>query len=568
MSLLGESLNVHLLAASRNRFLQPATGLFGGDIESGLLSYSISDEHYRSSVNYATAVSAEGGGCHRAALAAWYLMNHGTLYEQTMAWNVSNRLWMNVRVPNQCITLIEDGIVMYATIDTSSTQTVCQLTDLSNPIAGPYPKLNRPYVVRARRPRQTTYGPILVCEDGQTVVVQANTSTFIPPVPGRDLVYLGARGSHPVRTAAWQPFESANQYVFGVDHVMPISGGALRAIRPSTIATDWQTWRACGENAIVAVCNMANNRHAALAGIDYPWPFPEDQDGQVNLLIPVVVEPILGSQDAPDGVYYVKAMVVDLPMVEIGVVDDTMLTNGDRVAHCLSNPAAVVVWEWNETTNVFVQITVTPTPTMPVVIVDSSRPSFDAWWDGRRYSVVARQRHFVSNGSLRVTDDAPVPPDPILTAEVIALAQLGLNQAQADLQTLQDAKARAELPNSTTQMPPDIVISVATARVSTAMEALRVAEAAAVVQDDPPVNHLVVVITRGSEGWYSPQPRAAVSSLRVPMVGWTWMYPADPNDRFVAAGLTDGLIGSISVVLHTWHLFFSAYVKDKEHHIK
>jgi hypothetical protein len=52
------------------------------------------------------------------------------------------------------------------------------------------------------------------------------------------------------------------------------------------------------------------------------------------------------------------------------------------------------------------------------------------------------------------------------------------------------------------------------------------------------------------------------------MVGWTWMYPADPNDRFVAAGLTDGLIGSISVVLHTWHLFFSAYVKDKEHHIK
>ena len=273
MSSLGESLNLHLSSINRNRFLQSVTGLFGGDIESGLLSYPIQDEQYRSSVNYATTVSAEGGACQRTALPAWYIMGTGTLYEQTLTWNISNRLWMNVRLPNQCITIIEDGTVVNATIDTSSTQTNCRLLDPSTSFVGPYPKSNRPFIVRAQRPRQTTYGPILVCEDNRTVVVQATTASFIPPVPGKDLVYLGARGSHPVRTAAWHPMDSANQFVFGVDRVVAISGdAALRATRPSEITTDWQTWQACGENAVVAVFGMTNNRDAALAGIDYPWP--------------------------------------------------------------------------------------------------------------------------------------------------------------------------------------------------------------------------------------------------------------------------------------------------------
>ena len=479
-----EFLTFHLTSVNRNPFIQHATGLFGGDIESGLSSYTIDDEQYRTSANYVTAVSAEGGTCQRAALAAWYLASQGTLNgPSSLGWTISHALWPNVQRENQCITLIEDGSVITTTVGPASTQTECQL-DLG--VTGPFPRPNRPFILRMSSPRQITYGPILAAEDGRTVVIQTNLASFVPPVPGQDLVYLGARNSHPVRTAAWHPPDVANQYVFGVDDVVPLApSDAALSVRTTAVDLNEQRWRVCGANAVTAVCQLrATDRPTAIfTGLEYTWPFP-DQAGTAYLLIPLGNPPDVprASPLPPDGVYCVRAMVVNQPLLVVGgTMGDVTLADGDRVAQCVTSPHVhASVWRWNAATLSFAEVTAIPTPADHPLVLD--RVGARAWWEGQSYTVLA----------------AP---------HTTPTATRATMQSDTDALVLVDPSTVA-------------------------------------------ATHVLIVLLCG-DGGARVQPRSVLSSLCVPPVGWAWTYPVvlepDGEDRFQAAALTDGLIGSVCV---------------------
>ena len=553
MSSCGETLNFHLSSVGRNRFIQNVTGLFGGDIDSGLLSYPITDAHYRSSMNYVSTVTAEGGTCQRAALAAWYLLGSGTLRDSgALTWDISHNLWYTVQQPGQCVTFIDNGVLIYATLGRASTQTLARIEDASSIIPGPFPRIMS-FSLRPRRPRQTINGPIIAANDNQTVVIQVDTGSFAPPIPGRDLVYLGARGSHPVHTAAWQSSTTANQYVFGVDSVVQIPNHTnIRALRPIAIPTDWQTWMACSDNAVIGVCGMASNVSLAFAGIDYPWPFPVDQAGSVLLLLPSATNPALSNTSTPDAVFFVRALVLDGMLTTTGTVDGVDLVHGDRVAIYVTNPPSVTVWEWQSSAT-YAAVTITPNPASPLVVVEGGVVHANqAWWNGHAYQVAARQQHTGGDSTIRLLDDAPVPPDPTAALAAIATAQAELKQAETDLQTIVDAVVRAT--NTGTVGPSLLTQTAAVARVASATANVAAMEAAAIPQDDPPVNHVLVVLTRTQDGWYPPHPTSVVSSLYTAPTGWTWTYPLAPGDRFIATGLTDGLIGSNCVDRESYNI--------------
>ena len=567
---MSELLTFHISSLNRNKFMQCATGLFGGDANSGLRSYPVDDDQYRSSANYVSAVSAEGGTCQRAALAAWYLASQGTINgPSSLGWTISRGLWTIVQRPNQCITLIEDGLVVLGTPGLASTQTECQLENLFDP-TGPFPKLNRPFTLRTRSPRQITYGPILAADDGRTVVVQTDVASFIPPVPGQDLVYLGARSSHPTRTAAWHPPEVANQFVFGVDSVVPLpadSDPAALSICATALPVDGpQQWCVCGANTVTGICHLRTTDHptALLTGLEYTWPFPPDQVGMVCLLIPFGIapeQPHGSPKPPPNGVHIVRAMLLNRPMVTEGTVGDVTLADGDRVACCVTAPFIHTdIWQWNATTVSFTLVTVIPRPTHPLVLVVEAVGALAtaAWWDGQSYTVVAASHSTSTCGAMQTTTDALVPPDPQAIATALVAAQTEADAAQIDLQVILDAVARATLANNPALLPPPMAQTMAEQRVTKATDALQAAEAAATATPsaNPLPNHVLIVMYRGEE-FDRVQPRSVLSSLYVPPVGWAWTYPVtDGTDLFQAAGLTDGLIGSVCVDSRHQKFFF------------
>lgn len=127
-----DSINFCVASVGRNRFLQRATGLFGGD-EWALGTYTAVDDHYRRSQEYSRTMTlwrdrTNSPLYQREPTACWYAMGTATVTALsssgvlTLAWVVSDALWNTVRVPGQTFSCIVQGLPVHGTLMASTSQ--------------------------------------------------------------------------------------------------------------------------------------------------------------------------------------------------------------------------------------------------------------------------------------------------------------------------------------------------------------------------------------------------------------------------------------------------------------
>jgi hypothetical protein len=129
----GESIVFCTASMGRNTYLQPATGLFGGDFLS-IGTYRTQNAEYEGSIAYRATVASADAMYRRAPLSCWYAMGSAVVRSITagsvpadphtlrLAWNLTDGLWSSARIPGQCATLCARDVLIHATTCAGSTQ--------------------------------------------------------------------------------------------------------------------------------------------------------------------------------------------------------------------------------------------------------------------------------------------------------------------------------------------------------------------------------------------------------------------------------------------------------------
>ena len=133
----GESISFCATSIGRNSFIQVATGLFGGDPSWGVGAYMPTSASYRDSLSYRSTVATADGAYQRAPTACWYAMGNATITslkttakgtELRLSWKVAPALWNNVRIPGQCFSFCDAGVLIHGVITANSTDSEAVVT--------------------------------------------------------------------------------------------------------------------------------------------------------------------------------------------------------------------------------------------------------------------------------------------------------------------------------------------------------------------------------------------------------------------------------------------------------
>lgn len=194
----GETINFYISSVGRNRFLQVPTGVFGGDLTWGIGTYEAADLRYRLSDNYASTVTADDGASQRTPVAAWYAMGTATVRDVVLStfvrrstpsgtvvqlqWNISEAVFASARSPDQCVTVVDGGVLVHCVTLAGSTAAVVRLEwpRTTPPSAAIVPGAVLDWMLRPRQPDAVLTGPAVVVDDS-TVLVQVPSRGFAPP---------------------------------------------------------------------------------------------------------------------------------------------------------------------------------------------------------------------------------------------------------------------------------------------------------------------------------------------------------------------------------------------------
>lgn len=259
----GETVSFYATSLGRNRFLQPPTGLFGGEPT----TYAPADPHYRNSAAYVDTVTTGGRTLHRGPTACWYVIAEGTIgdmvdanknaagcdccrkpaYVLHMPWKLSRNLWNSVRTPpGQCITFVDRKCTpfhaMLRTRDCSEEKAAFTVVDADKRKPDLAIGDTIRYMVRRRPPSATLPGPVAVFTVRRRRTGRIVTLAFVAladlatpllrlPTAGTDLVYLGgSRGC--TGTTTVDEAAIARHHVYAIEHVTDDFEGLLRQIKP------------------------------------------------------------------------------------------------------------------------------------------------------------------------------------------------------------------------------------------------------------------------------------------------------------------------------------------------
>lgn len=483
-----------MTSVGRNRFLQRATGLFGGD-EWTIGTYTAVDDHYRRSDVYSRTVTVWREQTNAASVyqrdptACWYAMDTATVAETyqhgllRLQWSVSEALWNTARVPGQTMTVVLHGLPVHATVLPSSTPTLAVVrlpSSLATVVTDAVARLAvgdaLPYMLRARPPTTTLLGPV-VRTGPNTVRLQAPANAV--PTQYQGLLYLGGRSDrHPLYPCQLQTPAVARASIYGVVSVATVSG-PVTALRSTTCTIADETWAQLTQHLAVGALTL--QRSAALTGYTFTWPYPVDQNGEGWLIVPV------DPSNAPpvalplDAVWFVRGAGVG-PFVD-GVPDPTVdgvaLVDGDRVLRLDNNGDPVELLEWDAAALAFQP---TPLPSDQTLLLVVERDNGRCW--------------------LRPAAAGPLGPS-------IAYRYVVASRAEWDVASASSVR--------------DVDLTATASGTQ--------------------VTHAFVLLVRASNGLYAPTPDAAACNLYTYPSGWTFpVVTADGTDRLNLAGLSGGLI--------------------------
>lgn len=306
---MSQDIDFCICATGRNRFLQPPSGLFGGD-ESLLGEYMAQDNHYAQSVTYAHTVASWTPDTsvslyQRQATAAWYATATATVTAAPVArrlslrWDVTPSVWGALRVPGQIVTFVHDGQVVHAPV-TNLPAGPTGVTILL-PNEGPWdylvPETKVELMVRTKAPTRMLAGPIKQME-ANVVLVQCSRDA-IPSLMG-SLLYLGGWNPHPTKTARMDDPAVAVNNVYAVESTVEIT--AHKPLQPRTASVD--DWNVATNFVSGCFWNGGNLEDwIVIKGMETTWPFATDQSGEVWLLASYTMP------EHPDLVILVRAIV-------------------------------------------------------------------------------------------------------------------------------------------------------------------------------------------------------------------------------------------------------------------
>ena len=286
--MLTTSTNFSLSSVSRNRFLQPPTGLFGGD-EWCLSAYTPpTGSQYGRSETYSRTMTGWTErnrayvGMQYEPLACWYAA--GTVVVQEVGttvtllqWDLSPALWNTVRLPNQCVSLAHRGVLVYASpvvAYTTRIQLALETAKLPESLrrAGEVAT----FTLRPRAPSAVVAGPVLRVGPRTVLMQGANLPTLIP-VPYKALLHLGgheASTRNPLLVAAHDAPAVARTNVYGIETVVVDeevgSGGDSLALRSLPMPITTQTWYQLTPHLALGV--LAFTQPGVPTGWAYQWP--------------------------------------------------------------------------------------------------------------------------------------------------------------------------------------------------------------------------------------------------------------------------------------------------------
>ena len=205
--------------------------LFGGDPSWGIGTYMPVSEYYRNSVSYRATVATTEGTYQRAPASCWYAMGNAVVNKMLTApsavtvyltWTISSGLWNTVRVPSQCFSFCDNGVLLHGALSTETTQTLAVVVLPGNTWLTMEVGDTVYYMLRQRAPRFIIPGPFEVSADGRSLQLQGNPNEagFVAPAPSAHLLYLGRRGDHPAQLCVMENDpDRARASIFSVDSV-------------------------------------------------------------------------------------------------------------------------------------------------------------------------------------------------------------------------------------------------------------------------------------------------------------------------------------------------------------
>lgn len=392
---MAQNIDFCVCATGRNRFLQPPSGLFGGD-ESLLGEYVAQDDHYTRSVTYAHTAASWSPNTNvplyqRQATAAWYATATATVIAAPVArclslrWDVSPSVWGALRVPGQIVTFVHDGQVVHAPV-TNLPAGPTGVT-LLLPTDGPWdylvPEAKVALMVRTKAPTRTLAGPIEQME-ANVVLVQCSRDV-IPSLVG-SLLYLGGWNSHPLNTAGMDEPTVAMGNIFAVESTTEIT--VHKPLRPRSVTIN--NWSIATTFVSGFFWNTGNIEDwIVINGIDTNWPYVTDQSGEVWLL----ASPMM--PEHPDSVIVVRAIIkgsatssaIPGPFVKDGKnMNGFILNDGERILEVnASTTEPNTLAQWNAAMGTFDRVTVLSLllenldhPDASILIVSETKASFNS----------------------------------------------------------------------------------------------------------------------------------------------------------------------------------------------
>ena len=406
MSTRGESISFCATSIGRNSFIQVATGLFGGDPSWGVGAYMPTSASYRDSLSYRSTVATADGAFQRAPTACWYAMGNATITslkttakgtELRLSWNVAPALWNNVRIPGQCFSFCDAGVLIHGVITANSTDSEAVVT-----VDGSLTSLQQGdvlwYMIRPRPPRMVIQGPVEVSKDGRSIMVQGNPkeSGFVPPATSTHLLYIGRRGTNPLQLCQMDTDpERARQWIFSVEDVAFEGADPLKpvyALQSQLLTGGSGTWNQLTPWLLVG-CIPAGGEFL-LSGMHYTWPYPKDQVGKAWMIVPTNGG-VVGVPVCPGAVYFVRAATIKVP--NGSVADGVNLQDGDRILVAENDQWSVA--EWSSTSSYYSKVEdVFPPHVLVVVEAGGQKMGSTAWWMGddlkwNPYTVIASVDH-------------------------------------------------------------------------------------------------------------------------------------------------------------------------------
>ena len=365
-------------------------------------------EYYRNSVSYRATVATTEGTYQRAPASCWYAMGNAVVNKMLTApsavtvyltWTISSGLWNTVRVPSQCFSFCDNGVLLHGALSTETTQTLAVVVLPGNTWLTMEVGDTVYYMLRQRAPRFIIPGPFEVSADGRSLQLQGNPKEagFVAPAPSAHLLYLGRRGDHPAQLCVMENDpDRARASIFSVDSVSFVAATTQDPVYAlqSYLIRDGiqQLWTQL--TPWLAVGRLAMNASYIVGGVYYQWPYPVDQVGSVHLIVPTNTAT---TPPCPDAVYMLRAMARTDP--NAATVDGINLLDGDRVLVNGDTIPIPHIVEWSVLHGLFTTV-ISVLPPNLLCVIESGGALFGntAWWtvDGRvlqAYQMVVNRQH-------------------------------------------------------------------------------------------------------------------------------------------------------------------------------